>query len=420
MTQAQQAVLAAIRDCETIRLAQAMVRIPSITGEEGRRLSDFLYDWLKEAGLSPVRQHVPPEPPKVLATSTRSQPPDAVQAGERYNLAAVLKGAQAGPRLLFQGHQDTKWVDGMTISPFGAQIREGRLYGRGAADMKGGLAAMLVATQALCRSKVPLVGELRLCSEVGEEINDTGIEAMDRAGLLDADMAVVGEPTNLAVQIGNRGGYRFQISVAGKAVHSGLAQQGVNAIQKMSAVIAALYGLPMLRDGDPLWGPPTMNVQKIGGGGRWEASVADACAIWVDVRTTPGYPADRVRRIVREMLEGLCHSDPELSYTLKPIGRQRTPQAIPSTDPLVEAALRALRQVRGETPALSACPGITTAARLIARHRMPAIVLGPGDLARAHTRDEWAPVEQIADAARVYALLALDILGAGGQHCVVK
>ena len=413
MPEQQEAVLSLISDQETVELAQTLVRIPSITAEEGRELSDFLFDWLQLAGLSPLRQSVPPEPPEVLATSIRSDLPDPKRASARHNITAAWAGSEPGPRLLFEGHQDTKWVDGMTVAPFGAEIRDGRLYGRGAADMKGAIAAMMVAMKALRNSGVRLRGELWFASEVGEEINDTGIEALDGAGYLDVDMAVIGEPSNLAVQIGNRGAYRFSIALEGRAVHSGLAQQGINAIQKMSKIISGLYDLPFLQDDDPVWGAPTMNVQKIAGGGRWEASVADECTVWVDVRTTPRYPAEEVERMVRDMLQGLSDRDREMRCTLQPTGRRRMPQAIAPGEPLVQAALRAVRRVRGETQPVSACAGVTVAAMLIQRHHIPAVILGPGDLVQAHSRDEWAEVQQIADAARIYALLALDILSQG-------
>ena len=278
--------------------------------------------------------------------------------------------------------------------------------------MKGALAAMLVAMKALRHSGVPLRGELKFASEVGEEIHTTGIEAMDRAGYLEADMAVIGEPSGLGVQIGSRGGYRFKIALEGRAVHSGLAQQGINAIEKMSKVIYGLYHLPFLQDHDPIWGAPTMNVQKIVGGGRWEASVADDCTVWVDVRTTPHCPMDKVDQIVREMLQGLSDDDPELKYALQPIAKPRIAHGISPNEPVVQAALRAVEWVSGTPGHISACPGITTAGMLIQWHGTPAIVLGPGHLLQAHSKDEWAEVQQIADAARIYALLALDILGA--------
>lgn len=409
LTEQQQAVLARIEPEEVVELARSLIRIPSITGEEGRQCSDFLCDWLREAGFSAGQQQVHVEMPEgILRLTRRSRDELPPAARERYNVFGELAGGRPGKRILLQGHFDTKWVDGMEIDPFGAEIRDGKLYGRGAADMKSALAAMLVAMKALRTSGVPLAGACRFASEVGEEGGGWGIHALDEAGYLAADVAVVGEPTGLEVQIGNRGGYRAEIRVEGRAIHNGLAQQGINAIQKMAPIITGLYSLPLLQKRDPIWGTTSVSVQKIEGGGRWEASVADDCTVWVDYRVTPFDPPEEVERQVRAMLADLAARDPELRAELRPYGSGAAVGISPD-EPFVGQARRAVAAVRGESR-LGACTGGTAAGVLIRRHGTPAIILGPGSLAQAHGRVEWVEVQQVVDAARIYALLALDVL----------
>ncbi len=411
----QRAVLDRIDPGEVLELASALIRIPSITGQEGRQISDFLHGWLSRLGLAAgLQQSSVPAPESIVSLTAVGSRPAQLQPTERYNVVADLPGkgrpapGKSALSLLFQGHLDTKWVDGMEIDPFGAEVHDGKLYGRGAADMKSGLAAMLVAMKALKESGIPLAGTCRFASEVGEEGGGWGLTELDQAGYLRADAAVIAEPSSLEVQIGNRGTYKAEIQTTGRAIHNGLAQEGVNAIEKMAPVIAGLYSLPLRQYRDPVWGTTSISIQKIDGGGRWEASVADECRLWVDFRVTPHDPPEEVDRQVRGMLEGLAQADPELQYDLRQYAGSPA-VAISANESLVAVASRAVEQIRGSAR-LGACPGGTAAGYLIQRHATPAIILGPGSLAQAHGRTEWVEVQQVIDAARIYALIAVGLL----------
>jgi len=385
-------ILEAIRPDEVIELARAMIRIPSITGEEGIQQTQFLADRLSDLGLAPELRKV---------------------EENRYNVVCEMKGAADGPKLLFEGHHDTKPFDGMTIDPLGAEIRDEKLYGRGSADMKSALAAMLIAMKVLRESDVPLKGTLVFGSEVGEEGGGGGIPLMQQDGSLDCDMAVVGEPSELQVQIGNRGGWRNTIRVLGRATHSGVAQRGINAIEKMAKVILGLYDLPYMKVDDPLWGRSSMNVQRIEGGKAWglSASVADECSILIDSRLTARTPPEEVNRQVRALLDRLAAEDPE--FRIDPDATDFTAGgaavAISSDEPIVGIAKDAVHQVTGGEPIVSTCPGWTIASPIIGLGH-PAIILGPGGLEQAHSADEWVAVDQVVAAARIYTLIALRVL----------
>ena len=375
---------------ETVELTQELVRIPSITGQEGKALSTFMADWLSSAGLQPILQ-----------------PADK----GRFNLICELKG-EDGPTILFNSHQDTKWTDGMTIAPFAAEIKDGRLYGRGAGDAKSSLAAIMMAMKTLKNSGVVLNGSVRFVSEVGEEGGGWSAEQLESSGFMDADMAVIGEQTELRVEIGNRGVFRSSVKVFGRATHSGLAQRGINAIQKMTKVILGLYALPYLEIDDPIWGKSSMNVQKIEGG-RYSASVPDECTISIDSRLTAKVSPEVAKEQIIQLLRSLADSDMEFRFELGTPGEGLVmiPAAfIAEDEKIVIAAQKSVRKVLKREPTIAACSGYTMAARFIQR-RIPAIILGPGSVEQAHSADEWVEIQQIVDAAKIYTLIAFMILG---------
>ena len=388
----EEKILEAIDSDEVIELAREMIRIPSITGKEGTRQTQFLAERLSDLGLEPELRKV---------------------EEDRFNVVCEMKGEEDGPKLLFEGHHDTKPFDGMTIDPLGAEIRDGKLYGRGSTDMKSALAAMLIAMKVLREHQVPLKGTLVFGSEVGEEGGGGGIPLMQRDGSLECDMAVVGEPSELRVEVGNRGGWRNTIKVLGRATHSGVAQRGINAIEKMAKVILGLYDLPYLKVDDPLWGRSSMNVQRIEGGKAWglSASVADECSVLIDSRLTARTPPEEVNRQVREMLARLEAEDPE--FRIDPdttdFAAGGRAVAISPDERIVRIAGDAVREVTGREPVVGTCPGWTIASAIIGLGH-PAIILGPGNLEQAHSADEWVAVDQVVAAARIYALIALKVL----------
>jgi len=299
----------------------------------------------------------------------------------------------------------------MTIAPFAAEIKDGKLYGRGAGDAKSGLSAIMMAMKTLKRSGVVLHGSVRFVAEVGEEGGGWSAEQLEASGFMDADMAVIGEQTELRVEIGNRGVFRNSVKVFGRATHSGLAQRGINAIQKMAKVILGLYALPYLEIDDPIWGMSSMNVQKIEGG-RYSASVPDECTISIDSRLTDKVPPEVAKEQIVQLLHALADSDAEFRYELgAPV---MIPAAFISEDEkIVLAAKEATRIMLKREPTIAACSGYTMAARFIQRG-IPAIILGPGSVEQAHSADEWVEIQQIVDAAKIYTLIALMILGCSG------
>lgn len=259
-----------IDDSEVIQVAGDLVRIPTITHHEGRGIVNYYEKWFQDL-------HIP----------MRLYPYE----DDRCNFFADY-GAVSGPgRFMFNGHQDTKPTGTMTIDPFGAEIRDGRMYGRGACDMKGGLAGMLCAMKAMVRAGKKPLGGITFVSDIEEEYGGQGgIQVLVNSGLLDGyDGLISAEPSDLEINIGNRGGIATAFETKGKSAHSGLAHLGVNAIHNMASFIQEYLKLPYLQVENPYFGKCTVNFEKIEGG-LYLSAVPDYCLVCIDTRLIPETP----------------------------------------------------------------------------------------------------------------------------------
>ncbi len=381
-------IQAFIDDAEVVQVTRDLVSIPSITHQEGPGVSDYLQRWFRDLGI-PARTY---------------------PAGDdRVNFFADYGATEGGGRYLFNGHQDTKPTGTMTVDPFAGEVRDGRMYGRGTCDMKGGLAAVLCAFKAMVRAGVKPKGGVTLFSDIEEEYGGQGgMMAMMQRGVVDGyDGVICCEPSELEVQIGNRGGMATAFETRGRTAHSGLAHLGVNAIINMAMFIREFLTLPYLQVENPWFGKCTVNFEKIEGG-NYLSAVPDRCLACLDTRFIPETEPEIVHRQISELMERMNREqgidirevDPPKSW--RP-GRGGSPAAfIPPDHPLVERAKRAVQAATGEEPKLSACPGATFAGQMIQRGT-PSIIIGPGNIAQAHTDDEWVEVAQLPRAARIYA-----------------
>ncbi|MDZ7373542.1 MAG: M20/M25/M40 family metallo-hydrolase [candidate division KSB1 bacterium] len=373
---------------EVVGLTRRLVAIPSITEAEGPEISEFVRSWLLERGL---------EAKLIPAGADRA--------------SVVCELGKGTPVLLFNAHLDTKPIEGMVIDPFKAEVRDGRLYGRGACDTKGAVAGMMLAAHALKSGGGPRRGCLRLVFEVGEEGRKWAAEQLWQEQWLQADFAVVGEPSDGKVQIGNRGRVGGLVRTFGKSTHTATAELGVNAIEKMCRIIQAFLDLPYRRFRDPIWGLAPLNFWKIESRG-WEATVPYECVAYFDTRLPPHVRPEEVLAQMRAALAELQRKDPELRAEIPedelwPL----LPAAAISTDhKLVQDAREAYFEITGYPPALGANPAMTMAHILITRG-VPAIIFGPGEIGKAHTADESVGLDELVLAARFYTALAERILG---------
>jgi len=384
-------LISLIDDGEVVQLARDMVGIPSVTHREGPGMVRYLERWFGDLGI----------PTRLFPCS-----------GDRAHFFADY-GATDGPgRFLFNGHQDIKPVDGMTIDPYGAEIRDGRMYGRGACDMKGAVAGFMCAFKALVRAGHSPAGGITFYSDIEEEFSGPdGFRSMIDRGLCDGYEGVVsGEPTELQIHIGNMGAIATAFRVGGKAAHASMPHLGVNAIHHAARFVTGFLTLPYTGEENPYFGRPTVNFEKIEGGRYFEATVPDSCLVCLDTRLIPETPPERVRAELDELLdrlkrdEGIEIEEVDPPKEWRPKRGEAPAAAVDPSHPLIERTKEAYRQATGREAEISALPGATFAGVMI-RRGVPAVLCGPGSIRQAHTEDEWVEVAQLPEAARIYTAL---------------
>jgi acetylornithine deacetylase len=377
---------------DATRLLSDLVAIPSVNpmgrslGGDGfleARLTDYLEAWLNDRGVTCRR--------------------DAVAPG-RENLLAWYEAPRPRRRILFDVHQDTVPTDGMTIPPFEPAVVGRRLYGRGSCDVKGSMAAMLAAFDRLIQERPAGSASVLLACTVDEEFTHTGSSslAQSRHG---ADLAIVAEPTLLNLVHCHKGVLRWKIRTLGRACHSSAPHQGVNAIYRMGRVLEALesHAASLARSTpDPILGPPSLSVGRIEGGQSVNV-VPNWCEIEVDRRVIPGEEPsgslEQVKAAIAEhlgSLEGIAFAEPWVNM----------PALAPCATSWLTALQDAIAAALGRRPEVLGVPFGTDAGPLSASG-LPCIVFGPGDIAQAHTEDEWIDLDQVQLAAEAYFQIAV-------------
>lgn len=329
-------------------------------------------------------------------------------APERHNVYGRLRGRGGGPGdLLLVGHLDTvppgsrPWER----DPLSGTVEDGRVYGLGAADMKGGLAALAFAAGALVESGFEPSSDLVIAGTVGEEVDCCGAVALAGAGLLQGASAIgIPEPSGLELYAAHKGALWMRIVVKGRAAHGSRPDLGANAILQMQETIRRVVAAAWDAPPHPLLGTPTLNVATIHGGTKTNV-VPDRCELTIDFRTLPGQAhGDLVARLERILEEQVA---PEEGYEASlEVLNDRPAVATPVDAPFVEAARAVGRELWGAEMVPGGASYFTDASVLAPGHGLPVIILGPGEVSRAHRTDEWVEVDALGEAARFYAELA--------------
>lgn len=353
-------------------------------GFREREIADWLLACMSELGLEVGEAEVSPGRPNIW--------------GRR-------KGLGGGPTLMLNAHMDTVGVDGYLGDPFLARVEGGKLFGRGSCDMKGAIACFLETVRLL--KSVELKGDLLLLFVADEEHGMTGSAHAGKHGP-SADFAIVGEPTKLAVCPKHKGELCGSVTVHGRAAHTSVPEHGRNAILDMSAVIQALeaYGEELMtRTPHPICGTGRCTVSTIQGG-TTVSSVPDRCGIQIDRRCLPDENVENVMAELEAVLEGVRRERPGLQVELGKDALFLGPLDTDENAPITRAALKATSAILGEKPAISSFTGGTDGPNL----QISTVILGPGDLAQAHTVDEWIELDQLEKACAIYRELAIDLL----------
>lgn len=384
---------------ETTRLLRDLVALPSINpmgrplqGPEifEHRVTAYLEQFCRDLGVRRERQAIAPL---------------------RDNLVAYHEPPDARWTLILEVHQDTVPVDHMTIDPFAARIDQGRLYGRGACDVKGGMAAMLAAFARLVREKPAGSARVVLACAVDEEFTFLGVQKFVEPGRtalcggVDGPIgAVVAEPTRLNIVRAHKGVVRWHLRTAGRSCHSSRPEQGVNAIYHMADLLPLVerYADELrARQTHPDLGPATLSVGRIEGGTSVN-TVPDRCQVEIDRRVLPGEDPAALPGDLHAYLKR--HAPPRVEFSTAPSWLSCPALASEGSGWLIDRLGTAIDAVRGQHQ-VEVVPYGTDASTL-AGAGVPSVVFGPGDIARAHTCDEWIDLGEVEAASDILVRLA--------------
>ncbi|WP_339910452.1 M20 family metallopeptidase [Symmachiella dynata] len=382
---------------DPVELLETLIAIPSVnpmgrdvSGPEfgEARMTAFLEDWFADLGVVIEKVEVLPG---------------------RFNLLARYDAGPDRPTILLDAHQDTVPVDGMTIPPFEPAIQEGKLFGRGACDVKGGMAAMLAAFARLVTQRPAGAANVVMSCSCEEEAEALGVKDLVKlwsepgrgiSSLKTApDVAVVAEPTDLDVVVAHRGATRWKLRTTGRACHSSRPDDGVNAIYKMSQVLSGLQKfvahLKETIPAHPLCGPATISVGRIEGGLSVN-TVPDRCEIEIDRRVIPGEDGFAV---IAET-EAFLRKNIDVDFEMLPPWITGISLSDEHNAELADRMLETVAAVAGPHKKVGVAYG-TNASR-IAASGVPSIVCGPGSINQAHTESEWIDIEELRQAAEIY------------------
>ena len=392
-TSTAEKVLGEIRQEEIVAFHRGLVQIPSVNPPgDVRDAAAYCRETLESAGF---------------ACRT-------VECNDlKPNLIAEL-GSPNGPALCFNAHLDivpTGEESAWTHPPFGAEIKDGKIYGRGAGDDKASVAAQVMAGVALARSGVALHGRLIVNEVADEEVGGVeGARFIVEEGHLKPDWVIVGEQTLNRVCVGEKGGAGQVITVYGRAAHGALPWEGANAIEGAARIIVALkdeLGPELATRTHQYFHPSSASVNMIGGGVKGNV-VADRCEFYIDRRLIPGETPAATQAEIREIAERSIVGTPGLRVEVESPRLALGATMVDPESDLVQSMLTANAYLGLSTE----LTGFSMASdgRFFAAQGIPTIIYGPGDPKLAHIPDEWVGVEEVMEATRAYALAAVALL----------
>ncbi|RLC79955.1 MAG: M20 family peptidase [Chloroflexi bacterium] len=399
-------VLARINPDEVIERTRELVRIPSVyrpeKGETEEKAALWVKALLEDLGLEVHYYDVEPGRPNVIG------------------LYRVKEGQKC---LMFEGHTDvvtegdiSKWK----YDPFGGEIVDGRLYGRGSADMKGGLVAAIMATKAIVESGVELGGGILIGALADEEGMMIGAKDFARSPWAKVvTSAIICEPEDNRICIAQKGVMWAKIRTIGKMAHGCMPFTGINPITHMATLISALKELEKAEikrwGSHPFLGLPSITPTAIRapveGQGEEQANVIPAqCRVTLDIRLIPGQTPEKIQEQIQALFERLKADDETFKAEFEVL-ESRPPTATSKDEPIVQVLSQAYRDLTGKEPVYGGVPGTTDGTILHTWANIPIVTCGPGDTHIPHQADEYLDLDQLIEATKLYALAALRYLG---------
>lgn len=390
---------------ELIALTRDLVRIPSVvrpgdpTATEAA-VAAHVERWLSIEGFDVEVHEVAPGRPNVLAS---------------------IGASSAGPTLLLEGHTDVVTegnVDEWSHPPFGGDLVDGRIYGRGSADMKSGLAAAMVAAAAIKRSGARLGGRLVVGALVDEEGDMLGARHLCTTPLgRELSAAIICEPEQNELCLEQRGVVWARVTVRGRMAHGAMPEAGINPITALGALLreapALERRLRRLSRRSPHLRPPTVTptmAQAPVQGVPQSNVIPSTAQATLDIRLTPGPDADAVAKEIDVACQRAMEACPGATVEWQPVNGYRMATRVERSEPLVRAMGRGVRQATGKPPRFGGVPGSTDGTILRMTLGIPIVTCGPGHRLIPHQVDEHVEVAELVDAARIYVASALNFL----------
>lgn len=322
----------------------------------------------------------------------------------RVSVVGILKGSGGGRSLMLNAHTDTVGIEGM-LAPFSAAIRNAKMYGRGAYDMKGSLAACMTAAKALVDARLSLKGNLLVAAVADEEYASIG--TADLIARYKVDAAIVTEPTQLDLCLAHKGFIWLEVETIGRAAHGSRFDEGVDANMRMGRFLTQLDNLEQelrARKGHPLLGPPSLHAAMIHGG-TGLSTYAASCKLEIERRTIPGETEAQVLGEIEALVNSLAAADPAFKATVRSLF-VRDPFEVSPEAAIVQVIHQAATRVLGREPAYSGQTPWMDAA-LLATAGVETVVMGPSG-GGAHSAEEWVDLESVTDLAHILAQTARD------------
>jgi acetylornithine deacetylase len=354
--------------------------VPGGSGEAA--IARFVAEWCERAGLQTSLEQASPGRP---------------------NVVAAARGTGGGRSLILNAHMDTVGVAGMT-DPFTPSVEGGRIYGRGAYDMKGSLAACMLAT--LAASRRSLSGDVILTAVADEEFASVGTAATV-AGT-GAHAAIVTEPTEMQVAVAHRGFVSFEIETLGRAAHGSRPELGIDAIAKMGRVLVGIEELDgSLRSAPthPRLGSGSVHASLIEGGQEYSSYPA-RCRLQAERRTIPGETVEGVEREIRAVVEQAAEDDPDFAAQVRVLA-SREPFEVDEHEPIVEILRRHAAAVLGREPEVVGVP-FWADSGLLAPAGVPTVLFGPRGEG-AHAEVEWVEIADLEKCIEIYVAVAAEL-----------
>lgn len=393
---------------DLVNLAAKLIKVPTVNppGEHYEEFAELMARELEKVGLSVDLIKVPRDELERYGVNL-----------PRVIVVGTLK-SEAAKTLVFNGHYDVVPPgSGWELDPFQPVIRDGKIYGRGGADMKGAMASMVMAVKALIEKGVKLKGNLVFVATPDEETGGyLGSGYLVRKKSVKGDACVIGEPTEPdKLDIAEKGALWVELITYGRAAHGSMPHLGINAVEKMAKVVVALESLKK-RFAERKSKAPfpdevkyvTMNIGGVIQGGTKINVVPDKCLCTLDIRVIPEETIESVEKTLTEFLEELKSDDPNLKLEVRVVDRI-DPAYTAETEEIAETVKSAISSVLNRSPRLGALTGFTDMRWF--KEVMPTVLYGPGSMSQAHVPNEYVSVDSLLTAAKVYALTAMRFLG---------